>query len=191
MNAVAALSPVTLGFLGSLLAGLTTSVGAAPVLFGKTPSRKWRDISLGFAAGVMLAASFFSLIIPALDAAEAQGATGAMPALIVCAAILLGKGAVAMLNETVPHEHFRSGREGPEAAALRRVWLFIIAIAIHNAPEGWPWAWPSVRTGSRGASPSRSASGCRTRPRGSPSPWRSWASATPGARPSGSRHSLG
>lgn len=129
-------SPIMLGLLGSLAAGLMTSFGAMPVLFGRVPSRRWRDISLGFAAGVMLAASFFSLIIPALEAAERQGAEGAMPALIVCAAILLGMGAVAALNETIPHEHFASGREGPEAASLRRVWLFIIAIAIHNAPEG-------------------------------------------------------
>ena len=62
MDDIAQLSPVMLGFIGSLLAGLMTSVGAIPVLFGKTPTRKWRDISLGFAAGVMLAASFFSLI---------------------------------------------------------------------------------------------------------------------------------
>ena len=136
MDDIAQLSPVMLGFIASLLAGLMTSVGAIPVLFGKTPTRKWRDISLGFAAGVMLAASFFSLIIPALDAAEEQGATGATPALIVCIAILIGMGVVALMNETIPHEHFASGREGPDAAAVRRVWLFIIAIAIHNAPEG-------------------------------------------------------
>lgn len=136
MEIIANLSPVMLGFLGSLFAGLMTSVGAIPVLLGKTPTRKWRDISLGFAAGVMLAASFFSLIIPALDAAEAQGASGATPALIVCIAILIGMAAVAALNETIPHEHFSTGREGPDAVALRRVWLFIIAIAIHNAPEG-------------------------------------------------------
>ncbi|GAB5377832.1 MAG: hypothetical protein AcusKO_42940 [Acuticoccus sp.] len=66
------LSPVLLGFLGSLVAGLMTSVGAVPVLFGRIPSRATRDLSLGFAAGVMLAASFFSLIIPALDAAESR-----------------------------------------------------------------------------------------------------------------------
>jgi ZIP family zinc transporter len=40
------------------------------------------------------------------------------------------------MNERLPHEHFRTGREGPEAASLRRVWLFIIAITIHNFPEG-------------------------------------------------------
>ncbi|ETX26900.1 ZIP family metal transporter [Roseivivax isoporae] len=130
------LSPVMLGFLGSLAAGALTAFGAVPVLFGRVPSRATRDLSLGFAAGVMLAASFFSLIIPALDAAEARLASDAAPAAIVCIAILLGMGAVAMLNERLPHEHFRTGREGPEAASLRRVWLFVFAIAIHNFPEG-------------------------------------------------------
>ncbi|WP_281823574.1 ZIP family metal transporter [Jannaschia rubra] len=130
------MSPVLLGLLGSLAAGSLTAVGAIPVLFGKMPSRSTRDLALGFAAGVMLAASFFSLIIPALDAAEPMFENGAMPAAVVCISILLGMGAVALMNERLPHEHFASGREGPEAASLRRVWLFIIAITIHNFPEG-------------------------------------------------------
>ncbi|CTQ34500.1 ZIP family metal transporter [Jannaschia rubra] len=130
------LSPVMLGLLGSLAAGSMTAVGAVPVLFGRLPSRATRDMALGFAAGVMLAASFFSLIIPALDAAEPMFENGAMPAAVVCVSILLGMGAVALMNERLPHEHFTSGREGPEAASLRRVWLFIIAITIHNFPEG-------------------------------------------------------
>lgn len=74
------LSPIALGFLGSLAAGSLTAVGAVPVLFGKVPSRSTRDMALGFAAGVMLAASFFSLIIPALDAAEPVSENGAMHA---------------------------------------------------------------------------------------------------------------
>ena len=130
------MSPLTLGILGSLAAGLMTAVGAVPVLFGRIPSRSTRDLLLGFAAGVMLAASFFSLIIPALDAAERQFESGAAPAAVVCVAILLGMGAVALINDRLPHEHFKSGREGPEAASLRRVWLFIFAITIHNFPEG-------------------------------------------------------
>jgi zinc transporter, ZIP family len=130
------LSPIALGFLGSLAAGSLTAVGALPVLFGRVPSRGMRDLLLGFAAGVMLAASFFSLIIPALDAAELQFDSGAAPAAIVCMAILLGMGAVALMNEKLPHEHFSIGREGPETASLRRVWHFVIAITIHNFPEG-------------------------------------------------------
>lgn len=130
------MSPLMLGFLGSFAAGLMTAVGAIPVLIGKTPSRAMRDMSLGFAAGVMLAASFFSLIIPSLDAATLSYGEGAVPAAIACVSILFGMGAVHLMNELLPHEHFRSGREGPAAASLRRVWLFIIAITIHNFPEG-------------------------------------------------------
>ena len=129
-------SPILLGFLGSLAAGMLTSVGAVPVLFGRTPSRPFRDMSLGFAAGVMLAASFFSLIIPALDAAEEIYGSGAVPAAIACAAILLGMATVALMNEKLPHEHFQGGREGPDSGSLRRVWLFVFAITIHNFPEG-------------------------------------------------------
>jgi ZIP family zinc transporter len=131
-----AMSPIMLGFLGALAAGTMTAVGALPVLFGRTPSRAMRDMSLGFAAGVMLAASFFSLIIPALDAAGETYGEGAIPAAVTCVSILIGMGAVHLMNELLPHEHFSTGREGPQAASLRRVWLFIIAITIHNFPEG-------------------------------------------------------
>ena len=130
------LSPIMLGFLGSLAAGSLTAVGAIPVLFGRIPSRATRDLSLGFAAGVMLSASFFSLIIPALDAAEPMFENGAMPAAIVCVSILLGMGAVALMNERLPHEHFIKGVEGQASRTLRRTWLFVFAIALHNLPEG-------------------------------------------------------
>jgi ZIP family zinc transporter len=130
------LSPAMLGFLGSLVAGGCTALGALPVLVGRQFTRSFRDMALGFAAGVMLAASFFSLIIPGLVAAETRLGEGPLPALIVCAAILLGMGVIHLMNEKLPHEHFRMGREGPEAVALRRVWLFVIAITIHNFPEG-------------------------------------------------------
>lgn len=130
------LSPITLGFLGSLVAGSLTAAGALPVLFGRFPAQATRDLLLGFAAGVMLSASFFSLIIPALEAAESHFEHSSAPAAIVCFAILLGMAAVALMNEKLPHEHFSKGREGPESASLRRVWLFIIAITIHNFPEG-------------------------------------------------------
>lgn len=129
-------SPLVLGFLGSLAAGVMTAIGAMPVLFGRAPSRGFRDMSLGFAAGVMLSASFFSLIVPAIEAAEASYGSGAIPAGIAVIGILAGMALVAGLNETLPHEHFTMGREGPDSAALRQIWLFIIAITIHNFPEG-------------------------------------------------------
>lgn len=102
----------------------------------RVPSIATRDTLLGFAAGVMLAASFFSLILPALDHASLTHGGGAIPAAIVCLAILLGMGMIAALNEMLPHEHFGQGLEGPMAPTLRRVWLFVIAITIHNVPEG-------------------------------------------------------
>lgn len=128
--------PILLGFLGSLAAGLLTSVGALPVLFGKVPSERTRDALLGFAAGVMLAASFFSLIIPSLDISEKLHGKGAIPAAIAVVGILLGALCVALLNRYLPHEHFVQGREGPSATSLRKIWLFVIAITIHNFPEG-------------------------------------------------------
>lgn len=161
------LSPITLGFLGSLAAGSLTAVGATPVLFGRVPSRATRDLLLGFAAGVMLAASFFSLIIPALDAAERQFDNGALPAAIVCVAILLGMGAVALMNERLPHEHFKTGREGPAAASLRRVWLFIIAITIHNFPEGLAVGVGFGADGFSGGLPLAIGIGLQNRARGS------------------------
>jgi zinc transporter, ZIP family len=133
-EALAGLDLVTLGFLGSLAAGLLTAVGALPVLAGRTMSRRLRDTLLGFAAGVMLSASFFSLIIPAIAAVVAPGPWVA-PA-VVSAGIVLGVTAVAALNEALPHEHFLKGREGPAAESLARIWLFVFAITIHNFPEG-------------------------------------------------------
>ncbi|MFO7757670.1 MAG: ZIP family metal transporter [Roseovarius sp.] len=130
------LSPIALGLLGSLVAGLMTALGAVPVLFGKVPGAGLRDMSLGFAAGVMLSASFFSLIIPALEAAGESYGEGVIPALIAVIGILAGMAVIALLNEALPHQHFSTGREGPQGAALRKIWLFIIAITIHNFPEG-------------------------------------------------------
>lgn len=127
---------IILGLLGSFAAGAMTGVGAVPFLFGSTMSPRLHDGFLGFAAGVMLAASFFSLIIPGLEAAESQTGGGNLPVLIVIGGILLGVGAVAGLNEILPHRHFVQGPQGPPSASLRRIWLFVFAIVIHNFPEG-------------------------------------------------------
>ncbi len=126
---------ITLGIVASLGAGLMTGVGALPVLFGRSVSRRAADAFLGFAAGVMLSASYFSLILPGIDAAEGSyGATGA--ALVAAAGIALGAAFVAVLNHALPHEHFEGRREGASGEELARMWLFVIAITIHNFPEG-------------------------------------------------------
>jgi ZIP family zinc transporter len=128
---------VLTGFGASLGAGLMTGVGALPVLLKGTRSKIFEDASLGFAAGVMLAASFLSLINPGLGyAREIFGTGNASAAVIVLAAVLLGAGAVYFANRFVPHELFTTGREGPTPQRLRRVWLFVFAITLHNVPEG-------------------------------------------------------
>jgi ZIP family zinc transporter len=127
---------VELGFLASFLAGLMTAAGALPVLFGRSASQRLNDVLLGFAAGVMLSASFFSLIIPGLEAAETIHNSTIIAALIAVIGVMLGAGSIALINERVPHEHFIQGRQGPDARELAQIWLFVFAITIHNLPEG-------------------------------------------------------
>ena len=127
---------VAAGALGSLAAGLMTGVGAVPVLFGTKIGRQLNDTLLGFAAGVMLAASFFSLILPGLEVAEARTGSTMAAAMIAAGGIVLGVAAIAALNEVLPHEHFVTGREGAASRTIERIWLFVLAITIHNFPEG-------------------------------------------------------
>ncbi|MDI7276558.1 MAG: ZIP family metal transporter [Anaerolineae bacterium] len=121
-----ATSPVLLGFLATLATGLATGVGALPVLFPRQPSARLFDAFLGFAAGVMLAATAFSLLVPSIE----LGGAG-----VAAVGLLLGAALLAVLDRAVPHLHAVMGREGP-SSALRRVWLFVLAVTLHNFPEG-------------------------------------------------------
>lgn len=126
------------GVLASAAAGAATGVGALPMLAFGRPSDRLGDTLLGFAAGVMLAASFFSLILPGIDEAAALVGEGAPAVGVVIAGILLGAAALWAMNRYVPHEHFVTGCDSdPEVTArIRRIWLFVLAITIHNVPEG-------------------------------------------------------
>ena len=126
------------GTLASFLAGQATTLGALPVFFMRGISVRMQDAFLSFAAGIMLAASFFSLIIPGLEVAgELHGGNKVVAALIVASAILLGAGTLHLVNRYAPHEHFISGpMAGAETSKLSRIWLFVIAISLHNFPEG-------------------------------------------------------
>lgn len=132
--------PVVLAaFVGGSIAALATALGTLPVLFSQKLSDRVQDTLFGFGAGVMLAACAFSLVIPGLEAARANAAFGGGPWAaggVVGGAILLGALALLMMDRLLPHEHFIKGREGHSAQKLRRTWLFVIAIALHNLPEG-------------------------------------------------------
>jgi len=131
------LSPGEMALVGSLIAGLATAVGALPVLAWSHPSAKSEGALLGFAAGVMLAASIFSLILPGLEAAGELVGTGNAP-LMIGSGILLGAGLLFIAHNAIPHEHFVLGPDGGGAAiaAVSHHWLLVFAIAIHNLPEG-------------------------------------------------------
>jgi ZIP family zinc transporter len=122
--------------LGGSLAALATALGTLPVLLSQQFSQRSYDTMLGFGAGVMLAATSFSLVIPGLDAARAQGAGAWAAGGIVGGGVLLGAALLLAIDRMVPHEHFVKGLEGPKAKKLKRVWLFVLAIALHNLPEG-------------------------------------------------------
>lgn len=122
------MSPILLGTVASLLAGLATGVGALPVLFGRGQkiSHRFRDELLGMAAGIMLAATAFSLLVPAIETGGAW---------IAALGVAIGGVLLDAFDKIIPHEHFERGREGlgPE---LRQIWLFVLAITLHNFPEG-------------------------------------------------------
>lgn len=120
----------------SLIAGGGgTALGAVPVLFVSRIGERLESGLAGFSAGVMLAASFFGLLLPALEGLTAadDSAVATWPALL---GVALGALAIAVIHRFAPHEHFVKGAEGIEASRLARVWLFAIALTLHNLPEG-------------------------------------------------------
>ncbi len=130
-------SPLTLALLASLVGGtLATTVGALPVLFVGRLSPRTGNAMLAFAAGVMLAATLFSLLLPGFALAEPMFDSRKAAALAVLAAMAAGGLAMALLHRLLPHEHFQKGPEGPGARRIAQVWLFVLAIAVHNFPEG-------------------------------------------------------
>jgi zinc transporter, ZIP family len=92
---------------------------------------------MGFGAGVMLAAVAFELVLPSVEIAGAQYGSAAMAILVLTVGVGLGGGCLLLVHRLVPHEHFFIGpQSGGDRAKVRRVYLFIFAIALHNLPEG-------------------------------------------------------
>lgn len=125
---------VRYAFYAGMAAAFATAAGALPALFSRKLSARLNAAMLGFGGGVMLAASIFSLILPAMSLfAESTGSSGSLQ---VALAILGGALLMLLLERMVPHEHFIKGTEGQQAKALKRSWLFVLAIILHNIPEG-------------------------------------------------------
>lgn len=113
-------------------------IGALPLFVTGRPSARAEQGFLGFAAGVMLAASFFSLIIPGIEQAQSSGLGRSASAAIVIAAMLIGAAFVGLINRSVPALGGigLAPKEGVSEATHRRIWLFVAAITLHNFPEG-------------------------------------------------------
>ncbi len=117
---------ILIGTLASVIAGSATIIGAIPVFFVRKVSDKFLDAAMGFAAGVMLAATFFGLVAPAIRTGGIwKTATG----------ILLGALFLILMEKAIPHVHRVTGVKGPPVH-LGKMGLFILAITIHNFPEG-------------------------------------------------------
>jgi ZIP family zinc transporter len=131
----ASLSPVWQSLGAGLFTWGVTALGAGLVFATRTVNRRLLDVMMGFAAGVMIAASFWSLLAPAIEMAEAQGVAPWLPATV---GFLAGGAFLRVADATLPHLHVgarRSEAEGVETA-WRRSTLLVLAITLHNIPEG-------------------------------------------------------
>jgi ZIP family zinc transporter len=126
---------VVQAFLAGCFTWSVTALGASAVFFARTVNQRLLAMMMGFAAGVMIAASFWSLIIPAIALA---GETGAVPWVPAAAGFALGWLFLLSLHLLLPHLHIGilgEKMEGPRSS-LRRATLLVLAITLHNIPEG-------------------------------------------------------
>lgn len=129
------LHPVSQALLAGLFTWGITAIGAAGVFLARDINRKLLDAMLGFSGGVMLAASYWSLLAPAIEIAE----HGPRPAWsVVAIGFLLGGAALWVLDKTLPHLHIGFSEEEAEGppTTWRRAVLLVTAITLHNIPEG-------------------------------------------------------
>ena len=121
-------------FQGLMIPFLGTALGSACVLFMKDRMNLMLQRALtGFAAGVMVAASIWSLLIPAMEQSEAMGKWSFIPAV---AGFWLGILFLLVLDRIVPHLHMNSDKaEGPESS-LQKTTMLVLAVTLHNLPEG-------------------------------------------------------
>jgi ZIP family zinc transporter len=135
INALQNLHPVLQAFLGSSFGWLLTALGAALVFVGRDVSKRTLDAMLGFAAGVMIAASYWSLLAPAIEMSEGGAVAAWVPAAV---GFLLGGGFLRLVDMVLPHLHLGAPMEEAEGlhTTWRRVVLLVLAITLHNFPEG-------------------------------------------------------
>jgi len=135
MDYFGTLSPITQAFLATLFTWGLTALGAAVVFLAKDISKRVLDIMLGFAGGVMIAASYWSLLAPAIEMSEYMGIFSFVPAAV---GFILGAAFLRLVDIFLPHLHINAPRS--EAEGVETDWnssvLLVLAITLHNIPEG-------------------------------------------------------
>jgi ZIP family zinc transporter len=128
-------NPILLALGATLFTWLVTALGSSMVFFFKTINKRILNSMLGFAAGVMIAASFWSLLKPAIEMAEENGSVPWIPALI---GFLTGGAFLLLIDKILPHLHM--GLAVDKAEGIKTQWqrsvLLVLAITLHNIPEG-------------------------------------------------------
>lgn len=127
------INPVLAALYATLFTWLVTALGASFVLFFKKMHKNLLDGMLGFTGGVMVAASVWSLIIPAIEMSEGNGFTQVVPTVI---GFLTGSGFLYMLDKILPHLHVNFKRAEGIKTPWQRTTLLTLAITLHNIPEG-------------------------------------------------------
>lgn len=120
--------------IGLAIPFLGTTLGAAMVFLMKNKiNNKIEKLLLGFASGVMIAASIWSLLIPAIEMSESQGKTAWVPAAI---GFLLGITFLLVLDSVIPHMHLKSDKPEGIKSKLKKTTMMVFAVTLHNIPEG-------------------------------------------------------
>ena len=135
MEALADVSPVLLALIATLFTWGVTALGASGVFLMRSLNQKLLDWLLGFAGGVMIAASFWSLLAPSIEMAEGMGLPPWLPALV---GFVMGGLFLRSIDLLLPHIH--AGAPGHQAEGVKTTWqrsiLLVLAITLHNIPEG-------------------------------------------------------
>ena len=120
--------------IGLLISFLGTVLGAATVFLMRDKMHdKVEKLLLGFASGVMIAASVWSLIVPSIDMAEEQGQIAWIPAAV---GFLLGMVFLLILDTVIPHMHLKSDKPEGVNSKLKKTTMMVLAVTLHNIPEG-------------------------------------------------------
>jgi ZIP family zinc transporter len=129
------LNPIIQALLATLFTWGMTAAGAGLVFFGRELNRKTLDGMLGFAAGVMIAASYWSLLAPAIEMSEGMGVPSWLPAVV---GFMAGGVVLRLIDAVLPHLHINMPKSEAEGlpTSWRRTTLLVLAITLHNIPEG-------------------------------------------------------